>query len=126
MYVCFFKQKTASDMRISDWSSDVCSSDLRAPLPHGGGASLRLAPCRRCAKGAWAVDRQWGRQMLAIVGTIVVAAIAVLAAIFWGVNRITGTLQSIATDQRREAQLQTRALHLGNERLMWIRDALRG
>src|SRR3546814_3053656 len=25
---CFFKQKTAYDVRISDWSSDVCSSDL--------------------------------------------------------------------------------------------------
>src|SRR3546814_10538951 len=33
MYVClffFFKQKTAYEMRISDWSSDVCSSDLLA------------------------------------------------------------------------------------------------
>src|SRR3546814_3346691 len=34
-FVCFwcfffFKQKTAYEMRISDWSSDVCSSDLRA------------------------------------------------------------------------------------------------
>src|SRR3546814_17027012 len=28
MYVFFFKQKTAYEMRISDWSSDVCSSDL--------------------------------------------------------------------------------------------------
>src|SRR3546814_10360998 len=28
----FFKQKTAYEMRISDWSSDVCSSDL-SPLP---------------------------------------------------------------------------------------------
>src|SRR3546814_7847814 len=32
MYFCwfffFFKQKTAYEMRISDWSSDVCSSDL--------------------------------------------------------------------------------------------------
>src|SRR3546814_4446425 len=27
---CFFKQKTAYEMRISDWSSDVCSSDLRS------------------------------------------------------------------------------------------------
>src|SRR3546814_2681480 len=27
----FFKQKTAYEMRISDWSSDVCSSDLHAP-----------------------------------------------------------------------------------------------
>src|SRR3546814_6928249 len=26
--ICFFKQKTAYEMRISDWSSDVCSSDL--------------------------------------------------------------------------------------------------
>src|SRR3546814_9016054 len=29
--VCFFKQKTAYEMRISDWSSDVCSSDLAGP-----------------------------------------------------------------------------------------------
>src|SRR3546814_5372764 len=28
LLVCFFKQKTAYEMRISDWSSDVCSSDL--------------------------------------------------------------------------------------------------
>src|SRR3546814_2541502 len=27
----FFKQKTAYEMRISDWSSDVCSSDLESP-----------------------------------------------------------------------------------------------
>src|SRR3546814_9593910 len=27
----FFKQKTAYEMRISDWSSDVCSSDLARP-----------------------------------------------------------------------------------------------
>src|SRR3546814_7243733 len=26
--ICYFKQKTAYEMRISDWSSDVCSSDL--------------------------------------------------------------------------------------------------
>src|SRR3546814_4766417 len=31
----FFKQKTAYEMRISDWSSDVCSSDLfNEPLVH--------------------------------------------------------------------------------------------
>src|SRR3546814_8690189 len=28
----FFKQKTAYEMRISDWSSDVCSSDLLTPI----------------------------------------------------------------------------------------------
>src|SRR3546814_3179231 len=31
-YICFFKEKTAYEMRISDWSSDVCSSDLARPL----------------------------------------------------------------------------------------------
>src|SRR3546814_14941558 len=30
--IFFFKQKTAYEMRISDWSSDVCSSDLPAKL----------------------------------------------------------------------------------------------
>src|SRR3546814_18265267 len=33
-FVFFFKQKTAYEMRISDWSSDVCSSDLQKL--HGG------------------------------------------------------------------------------------------
>src|SRR3546814_7592146 len=32
----FFKQKTADEMRISDWSSDVCSSDLRLGLGDAG------------------------------------------------------------------------------------------
>src|SRR3546814_9572815 len=31
----FFKQKTAYEMRISDWSSDVCSSDLVEPVDAG-------------------------------------------------------------------------------------------
>src|SRR3546814_3899470 len=34
--VLFFKQKTAYEMRISDWSSDVCSSDL-TPVMIGEG-----------------------------------------------------------------------------------------
>src|SRR3546814_9400592 len=36
----FFKQKTAYEMRISDWSSDVCSSDLSGRY------------CRACLRGA--------------------------------------------------------------------------
>src|SRR3546814_1020374 len=31
MFVCFFKQKTAYEIRSSDWSSDLCSSDLGSP-----------------------------------------------------------------------------------------------
>src|SRR3546814_8308338 len=41
----FFKQKTAYEMRISDWSSDVCSSDLAADdrvRTAGDGMSLLL------------------------------------------------------------------------------------
>src|SRR3546814_8433776 len=37
-----FKQKTAYELRISDWSSDVCSSDL-APLVGGIGGHPRVA-----------------------------------------------------------------------------------
>src|SRR3546814_11985205 len=64
MFLCivfFFKQKTAYEMRISDWSSDVCSSDLRRrPAGHGrrqsrihdpvdeiGGVALRTATTAR-------------------------------------------------------------------------------
>src|SRR3546814_854136 len=50
----FFKQKTAYEMRISDWSSDVCSSDL---LAHQRGAqpdlaAVQLAPAVAAAGAA--------------------------------------------------------------------------
>src|SRR3546814_15584459 len=35
-YFFFFKQKTAYEMRISDWSSDVCSSDLTGAVTRHG------------------------------------------------------------------------------------------
>src|SRR3546814_5762847 len=38
----FFKQKTAYEMRISDWSSDVCSSDLVLPRRAAGVDWTRL------------------------------------------------------------------------------------
>src|SRR3546814_7853370 len=53
LFFFFFKQKTAYEMRISDWSSDVCSSDLETAvertrtLPHRGmaaGARTHPAP----------------------------------------------------------------------------------
>src|SRR3546814_18701369 len=39
----FFKQKTAYDMRISDWSSDVCSSDLRDQFVYMAAYGAKLA-----------------------------------------------------------------------------------
>src|SRR3546814_1593114 len=61
LFFFFFKQKTAYEMRISDWSSDVCSSDLRrAPPPAGGSGQARPSqagpgdgPVPPPAGGAW-------------------------------------------------------------------------
>src|SRR3546814_7675442 len=62
MFVCFFffKQKTAYEMRISDWSSDVCSSDLgsrwladyRAPFDDAMTARWRAAGLVAVGKSA--------------------------------------------------------------------------
>src|SRR3546814_9807908 len=41
----FFKQKTAYEMRISDWSSDVCSSDLAGKRRHHALVPQILRPC---------------------------------------------------------------------------------
>src|SRR3546814_10936428 len=39
-------------MRISDWSSDVCSSDLRMPSVDNGSLSTLDEPCLRCSSTA--------------------------------------------------------------------------
>src|SRR3546814_3215720 len=41
--ILFFKQKTAYEMRISDWSSDVCSSDLHDPDAYSYSGGLNRA-----------------------------------------------------------------------------------
>src|SRR3546814_6077770 len=70
-FVFFFcKQKTAYEMRISDWSSDVCSSDLgdvsaksgrgmRLDVAIGGGERICRLPPDRAPDGA--ADRTIGR-----------------------------------------------------------------
>src|SRR3546814_6727062 len=56
--VLFFKQKTAYEMRISDWSSDVCSSDLQAAerLGHHERAGEPERPPHRAFAGSRAVS----------------------------------------------------------------------
>src|SRR3546814_1162184 len=86
--VFFFKQKTAYEMRISDWSSDVCSSDLkirRAPdfvmhrkyrlhqsariATYGMGMAMRAADARqRQQSGNTEHDGHTAHQTIAIVG----------------------------------------------------------
>src|SRR3546814_6169780 len=55
----FFKQKTAYEMRISDWSSDVCSSDLRADRLQAGArpAGGRRAPVGYEGSKVYRMDR---------------------------------------------------------------------
>src|SRR3546814_16251835 len=50
--VFFFKQKTAYEMRISDWSSDVCSSDLSPGLTFDCKASADVPKNRTDAHDA--------------------------------------------------------------------------
>src|SRR3546814_10434490 len=55
-HIFFFKQKTAYELRISDWSSDVCSSDLAA-MP--GGARRRFQEIRMIRS----IDPSTGREL---------------------------------------------------------------
>src|SRR3546814_8998841 len=74
----FFKQKTAYEMRISDWSSDVCSSDLHQQLvaqraldqrgDHGccslpAAASLPSIVAMSCAAGLVGASRSEERRV---------------------------------------------------------------
>src|SRR3546814_10107148 len=60
VFFFFFKQKTAYEMRISDWSSDVCSSDLLPQDPLRLGLDLSL---RRAGVGLLAARGQGGRHL---------------------------------------------------------------
>src|SRR3546814_4026660 len=65
---CFFKQKTAYEMRISDWSSDVCSSDLVLPaLPVRAWSVLRswtkLRPVRQHAQLCFQAGQRPGQSL---------------------------------------------------------------
>src|SRR3546814_19529139 len=73
----FFKQKTAYEMRISDWSSDVCSSDLNANAivdsvsaeDVGKFPNTNVAEALTLVPGV-TVDRQFGQgEKVSILGT---------------------------------------------------------
>src|SRR3546814_7595016 len=53
LFLFFFKQKTAYELRISDWSSDVCSSYLAVVVPH-----CRVAAVERDGSGHRLVTAQ--------------------------------------------------------------------
>src|SRR3546814_20428982 len=94
MFVCFsmylscfffFKQKTAYEMRISDWSSDVCSSDRRRAfftrqfqrhLPAGNGHLAAHAFGERAALGRTVLHSEHGNGGTPPEKTHAVAALA--------------------------------------------------
>src|SRR3546814_2280840 len=67
----FFKQKTEYEMRISDWSSDVCSSDLL------GGAVLASAVGHRVVEGVARIGRAQDRTALAELRAVEIARIEI-------------------------------------------------
>src|SRR3546814_2549982 len=77
-YVVFFKQKTAYEMRISDWSSDVCSSDLD-PRFKGGRKQMKhrvRRPAHRDVEAHRIFERFKGRDLArqhAVVAFLIMA-----------------------------------------------------
>src|SRR3546814_5032961 len=55
-YCLFFKQKTAYELRISDWSSDVCSSDLRIVVASRPGQIAEAAKIDAEGRTGWHYD----------------------------------------------------------------------
>src|SRR3546814_14179027 len=74
-----FKQKTAYEMRISDWSSDVCSSDL--PRCDGDGGTMARAGSRGETRALLpdVASRYLRRRAEEIGGVVLVALAAALA-----------------------------------------------
>src|SRR3546814_6404081 len=86
----FFKQKTAYEMRISDWSSDVCSSDLMNVLQaEGVNLGLRKMAAATNTHSLWELLRiaRWhveGSAYDRALAMIVEAHAALPMAAFWG------------------------------------------
>src|SRR3546814_1877224 len=68
-FIVFFKQKPAYEMRISDWSSDVCSSDLQKFIEKYG-LTVPLASdedgVALAAFGTWVEKSMYGRTYMGI------------------------------------------------------------
>src|SRR3546814_1805633 len=87
-YFFFFKQKTAYEMRISDWSSDVCSSDLAWPTRPTAATRRTRSPAPRQRRpkaqsrrwpGRRRPDRQrasWRWLLVLVVGAVTADVIA--------------------------------------------------
>src|SRR3546814_9712650 len=73
----FFKQKTAYEMRISDWSSDVCSSDLYAKVKESSGNLASPLLAEEVGGGAGTTG---GAILLALIAAVAFATILAVVA----------------------------------------------
>src|SRR3546814_14348551 len=96
-----FKQKTAYEMRISDWSSDVCSSDL---MPHASGQPHCRCACRgsdgRGGTSAGGADTTCGRAGATDTGIVLGRIDLVRRAKYRGVRKsvVSGKSVSVRVD----------------------------
>src|SRR3546814_1254993 len=114
-----FKQKTAYEMRISDWSSDVCSSDLMIGPPAAQGARTRSAIARASAlltdasagcraHAAW-VERM-NRRMSGSRSSPVPAASAAIDPGIWGIadrHSLENAPEKVARSEEHTSELQS-------------------
>src|SRR3546814_9238741 len=113
----FFKQKTAYEMRISDWSSDVCSSDLLEPVAAAAREVVRLRG-ERTALTEMLADpemKAMAEEELEAVAAALPAAEHALA---------VGLLPKDVADER-AAMLEIRAGTGGDEAALFAGDLLR-
>src|SRR3546814_14460514 len=93
-------------MRISDWSSDVCSSDLDVTRGAGDGRAVRLPVCRAHVEVEGALNGDWDQ--------VAVAIFAHYIATVWLVT--PGEL--IRSEERRVGKECVRRVDLGGRRIL--------
>src|SRR3546814_3593798 len=98
MCIFFFKQKTAYEMRISDWSSDVCSSDLAS--------SYLVAPLVENPRVAAVTGNPRIRTRSTLIGRIQVGEFSSIIGLIKRTQRVYGqmfTVSGVCSAFRRKA-----------------------
>src|SRR3546814_2227554 len=112
----FFKQKTAYEMRISDWSSDVCSSDLPAAAPQVTGEREHEVRAS-VADSTVRVDVRLLDNLMTLVGELVLARNQVVQLVSDqddAVLSATSQRLSLITTELQETAMKTRMQPISN------------
>src|SRR3546814_2718845 len=114
-FVFFFKQKTAYEMRISDWSSDVCSSDLDLSPARSGTAVV--AVCGIAAAMFLSRGADWPEGLivpgLILLGTVVVAIFVYRFASSHASEIGEARFNTVATSKHQDSRTEERRVGKG-------------